>query len=61
MYTHVASLAQDVDGELLFPKRKLKVRARQGFAVVWDSVEDHQGEVPRDRPRYGASLRFKLR
>ncbi|CAK9052270.1 Prolyl 4-hydroxylase 5 [Durusdinium trenchii] len=61
VYLFLHDIPSDGAGELLFVKSKLQVRAREGFAVVWDmDSSEHQGLPPRNRARYGISCTFCL-
>lgn len=66
VYLFLKDIPDGGGGELHFPKIRVKVRARRGFAVVWNCGrnagqeigQDHLGLPPQTCARYGAACSF---
>ncbi|OLP88230.1 Prolyl 4-hydroxylase 5 [Symbiodinium microadriaticum] len=66
VYLFLNDIPDGGGGELHFPKIRVKVRARRGFAVVWNCGrnagqeigQDHLGLPPQTCARYGAACSF---
>mmetsp|Transcript_67524 Transcript_67524/g.158440 ORF Transcript_67524/g.158440 Transcript_67524/m.158440 type:complete len:462 (+) Transcript_67524:65-1450(+) len=62
VYLFLNDIPDEGGGELHFPQIHTKVRARRGFAVVWNcgrnGGQDHLGLPPQTCARYGAACSF---